>query len=400
MPNRYTMTLFYVYANTNILYIQPYNWDCGPHQSLRALVANLNRTCFSPLVILPSPGAAADDFTQLGAEVHYDPGVQTIPRSLSPGTQSKFWAAAWTSARYLANFIRTRNVRLVHVNSEACWVGGFASRLQNVVSVTHLRGLSVLSPPWVGRITSWVLNSCNQALIAVSDEVKSSFERSGAKPDMLKVIHNGVNIDIFSPLEAQPTLRSELNLRDGERLVGMIANFDPRKGHHDFIRSCLLVQERMPHTQFVIVGNPLDKKYYREIRQRAEQKGLAKAMHFLGARKDIPNILMSLDVVVQPSLTEAGPRVPIEAMAMKRPLVVTDVGGNSEEVVNEQTGIVVPVSDIRALSEAILRLLSDAALSQRLGELGRQRVLNMFTEEAYASKVQQLYEQLLTSHRQ
>ena len=107
---------------------------------------------------------------------------------------------------------------------------------------------------------------------------------------------------------------------------------------------------------------------------------------------------MSLDVVVQPSLTEAGPRVPIEAMAMERPIVVTDVAGNSEEVVNEQTGLVVPVGNVQALSDAILRLLSDADLAQRLGELGRQRVLSMFTEEAYTSKVQQLYEELLTAN--
>jgi glycosyltransferase involved in cell wall biosynthesis len=230
--------------------------------------------------------------------------------------------------------------------------------------------------------------------------VKTSFVKNGVTPQLVKVIHNGVNIDTFSPLKAQPTLRSELNIKDGQRLVGMIANFDPRKGHHDFIASCLLVQKRIPNTQFVIVGDQLDKEYYNQICQKADQHGLTKVMHFLGPRKDIPNILMSLDVVVQPSLTEAGPRVPIEAMAMKRPLVVTDVGGNSEEVVNEETGLVVPLGNINALSDAILRLLSDTDLAHRLGESGRQRVLSMFTEKGYASKIQQLYEQLLTSHRQ
>jgi glycosyltransferase involved in cell wall biosynthesis len=380
--------------HSNILYIQPYNWDCGPNQSLRALVANLDRTRFSPLVILPSPGSVADDFTQLGAEVHYS-GVQTIPRSLSPGTQSKFWAAAWTSTHNIASLIHLKNVRLVHANSEACWIGGFAARLRNVVSVTHIRGLSVLSPPWVARVTAWILSTFNQGLIATSEEVKSAFVKSGANPQIINVIHNGVNIDTFSPLKAQPTLRSELNIKDGQRLVGMIANFDPRKGHHDFIASCPIVQGKMPNTQFVIVGNDLDKEYYKQMRQRAEQYGLTRVMHFLGPRKDIPNILMSLDVVVQPSLTEAGPRVPIEAMAMERPIVVTDVGGNSEEVVDGQTGLVVPVGDVHALSDAIVKVLSDPPLARRLGELGRQRVLSMFTEEAHVCQVQQLYEQLL-----
>jgi glycosyltransferase involved in cell wall biosynthesis len=360
-------------------------------------VANLDRTRFSPLVILPGPGCIADDFTQMGAEVHYSSGVQTIPRSLSPRTQSKFWATAWTSTRSLASLIRFKDVRLVHTNSEACWTGGFAARLRNVASVTHIRGLSVLSPPWVARLTTWVLSKSNQALIATSEEVKSAFIERGAKPQIFNVIHNGVNIDTFSPRKAQPSLRSQLNIKDGQPLVGMIANFDPRKGHHDFIASCPIVQERMPDTQFVIVGDHLDKEYYKQMRQRAEQCGLNRVMHFLGPRKDIPNILMSLDVVVQPSLTEAGPRVPIEAMAMERPIVVTDVGGNSEEVVNEQTGLVVPVGDVRALSDAIVKVLSDPPLARRLGELGRQRVLSMFTEEAHVCQIQQLYERLLAT---
>jgi glycosyltransferase involved in cell wall biosynthesis len=382
--------------NSKIMYIQPYNWDCGPHQSLKALLANLDRTRFSPIVILPNFSPVVEDFRQLDVEIHYDPGVQIIPRSLSPAAQSRFWISTWTSTYRLANFIHLKNVRLVHANSEACWIGGFAAKLRNVPSVTHIRGLSVLCPPWVGRVTSWVLNTFNQGLIAASGEVKSAFVKNGANPRIMKVIHNGVNIDTFSPFGAIPTLRSELNLGDGQRLVGMIANYDPRKGHHDFIGSCSLVQKGMPHTQFVIVGDPLDKEYYSQMRQKSDQYGLTKVMHFLGPRKDIPNILMSLDVVVQPSLTEAGPRVPIEAMAMKRPLVVTDVGGNSEEVVNGETGLVVPVGNIQALSDAIVRLLSDTDLAHRLGELGRQRVLNMFTEEAYASKVQEFYKELLT----
>jgi glycosyltransferase involved in cell wall biosynthesis len=380
-----------------IVYIQPYNWECGPHRSLHSLVNNLDRTRFLPLVVLPNPGAISKEFVKLGVEVYFDPGVRTIPRTFSPVRQLGYWAPTLVSVRRLADFMRLKNVRLVHVNSEACWLGGFAARLRNVVSVTHIRGLSVLSPPWVARVTAWILSTFNQGLIATSEEVKSAFVKSGANPQIIKVIHNGVNIDTFSPLKAQPTLRSELNIKDGHRLVGMIANFDPRKGHHDFIASCPIVQEKMPNTQFVIVGNHLDKEYYKQIRQRAEQYGLTRVMHFLGPRKDIPNILMSLDVVVQPSLTEAGPRVPIEAMAMERPIVVTDVGGNSEEVVNGETGLVVPVGNINALSGAILRLLSDTDLALRLGESGRQRVLSMFTEEGHVCQVQQLYEQLLVT---
>ncbi len=381
---------------STILYVQPYNWQCGPHESLHALVTNLDRRRFLPLVVLPNRSPISDEFANLGVEVHFDPGIRTIPRSFSPVRQIRFWASTLTCLRRLTDLIRLKSVRLVHINSEACWVGGITARLAKVPAFTHLHGLTILSPPWVGWLTAKFLNGFNQGLIATSTRVKREFVARGAREDLIQVIYNGVEVQAFNPTRVFPTLRSELKIPNGQPLVGMIANFDPRKGHHHFVSGCALVHKRMPNAQFVIVGDTqLDRGYSQRIQQLSLRHGLAKVLHILGPRKDIPNILMSLDVVVQPSLTEAGPLVPIEAMAMERAIVVTDVGGNSEEVVNEQTGLVVPVGDVQSLSDAILKLLSDPPLARRLGGLGRQRVLDMFTEEVYVWKVQQLYEKLL-----
>jgi glycosyltransferase involved in cell wall biosynthesis len=82
-------------------------------------------------------------------------------------------------------------------------------------------------------------------------------------------------------------------------------------------------------------------------------------------------------------------------MALERPIVVTDVGGNREEVIDGKTGLVVPVGDVSEMANAIVKLIFEPALAQRIGKAGRERVLNMFRDEIYAQKVQELYNRLL-----
>lgn len=384
-----------------ILYVHPHRGKSGPHHCLRELIANLDRTYFSPVVVLSEGNVAANELVKLGAEIRFDSGIRIIPRSFSPVRQLKFWADGWSLTGRLVKLIRTENIRLVHINSEACWVAAFAAKIAGTPAISHLHCLSILSPPPVARIATMVLNKFNQMLIAVSNSVKRAYLSNGASLKLIQTIHNGLNIEVFDPKHIHPTLRSELHVEEDIPLIGMIANFDPRKGHHDFIAACALVLKRVPRAMFVIVGDtnlPNRPHYFQHIQKMAQRLGIATAIRYLGPRNDIPNILASLDVVVQPSLTEAGPIVPIEAMAMERPIVVTDVGGNSEEVVNGQTGLVVPAQNIEAISEAILKLLSNRSLAYLLGRAGRKRVLSMFTAQTYAKKIQKIYQDILANN--
>ncbi|MBZ5552569.1 MAG: glycosyltransferase family 4 protein [Acidobacteriia bacterium] len=381
-----------------ILFVEPYNWDCGPHRVLRGLITHLDRTRFIPVVALPAPCDIAEEFLQRGAEVRFIPGIRTIPRSISLTRQFGFWADTRSSAHDLENLIRAESIRLVHNNSEACWTGLFAARRAHVPAVCHLLGLSVLSPGVVGHIVTRTLNKYSHALIACSGPVKKAYMKGGAREDLLKEIHNGVDVALFDPTRAAPGLRSELGLLDTQPLVGMVANFDPRKGHHLFIEAAALVLQRIPQAHFVLVGNVHFKggaDYFDRVQRLVVKKGLMKTIHFLGFRPDLPDVLASLDVVVQPSLTEAGPLAPLEAMAMGRPVVATDVGGNSEEVIDGQTGIVVAAGSAEAIADAVTRLVSDPALAHQMGKAGRDRALGLYTEGVFAQEVQQLYDVLL-----
>jgi glycosyltransferase involved in cell wall biosynthesis len=383
---------------TRILYIHPYNWRSGPQRSLYELIAHLDKNRFQPIVALPAEGPVSAEFARLGAQIRFEAGIRTIPRSFSPLHQTRFLVETWATARQLGRYIRSDGISLVHVNSEACPVGGLAAKLAKVPALTHLHGLSVLSPESVGKVVTTALNGFNAALIATSNQVRSAYIANGATPGIIHTIYNGIDIRSFDPGRTQKSLRRELSLAEDVPLIGMVANFDPRKGHHDFVRACALVRKKTPQARFVIAGSTNMSNcpgYFEQIRTSASRLGLSDAMSYLGLRNDIPDILASLDVVVQPSLTEAGPIVPIEAMAMERPLVVSNAAGNAEEVVDGQTGLVVPMGDTAAISEAVLRLLDDRPWAESLGKAGRRHALDLFTSEAMAKKTARVYEGLL-----
>jgi glycosyltransferase involved in cell wall biosynthesis len=117
---------------------------------------------------------------------------------------------------------------------------------------------------------------------------------------------------------------------------------------------------------------------------------------FTGLRRDIPDLLAAADVYVAPMLQAGFSNAVLEAMAMACPMVVTDVGGTREAVTNDREGLVVPPADAVALRAALVRLLDDAALRERLGCAAREAVLARFTTAHFVAGVQGLYEELVS----
>jgi len=123
------------------------------------------------------------------------------------------------------------------------------------------------------------------------------------------------------------------------------------------------------------------------------------AVTFTGLRRDIPELLAAADVFVVPTLQEGFPNVVLEAMAMARPVIATDVAGNTEAVTHEHDGLVVPCADPGALRSALVRMLDQSALRKRLAAAARETVLARFTTARFVTGVQDLYEELVGKKR-
>ncbi len=183
---------------------------------------------------------------------------------------------------------------------------------------------------------------------------------------------------------------------DADALIGIVvANLIPYKGHRDLIEALALAAPKLPPSwQVLCVG--ADNDLRPELEALAAAKGLAGNVRFLGQRLDVGRLLQAADFGVLPSRANEGfSNAILESMRAGLPMIVTDIGGNAEAVVDGETGFVVPPADPAALAAALLRLAQDPALRRKLGEAGRERVATHFTLDDCVAKYRALYDELL-----
>jgi glycosyltransferase involved in cell wall biosynthesis len=167
---------------------------------------------------------------------------------------------------------------------------------------------------------------------------------------------------------------------------------EERKGAAEFLEMAAAVAEQRSQTRFVIVG---DGPLRLSLEQQAAELGIASRVRFAGERSDIPAVLAALDVFVMPSHWEGGPYTVIEAMAMARPVVTTNVGMVVDIVRDGEHALVVPPRDSSALARAVQRLLAEDRLRGRLAKGGRRLATERFSEERLVEGVAAVYADVL-----
>ncbi|HUB27188.1 MAG TPA: glycosyltransferase [Tepidisphaeraceae bacterium] len=372
----------------------------GGEIALLNLVTQLTRDRFTPIVLLGADGPLRQRLQSAGVETYVLPLSAAITRtrkeSLGPRTLLRA-ADLCRSALYvlrLARFLHRHRIDLVHTNSlKSDLLAGFAARLAGVPLIWHIRDRiepDYLPPPVV-KIFRWLCRWLPDSIVANSAATLKTLQLPAASTADLpesRVIHDG------TPAPAKPPPRQA----DGLFRIGLIGRIARWKGQHIFLAAAATVHARFPNTRFQIIGAPLfgEESFEAELRSLAQNLGIADAVEFTGFRTDIPALLAELDLLVHASITgEPFGQVVIEAMAAGRPVVATDGGGIPEIVLDGQTGLLVPMSDPAAMSAAICRIIADPTLAAEMGRLGRLRVLNHFTIQHTAAKVQQLYDDLL-----
>lgn len=201
-------------------------------------------------------------------------------------------------------------------------------------------------------------------------------------------IGNAVNLSSFSREKIKFSvneIRKKLNLPEEAIVVTTIARLTEEKGLKELAIVFNQLSDTFPNLYFLIVGSKIegDRKPFTEKEAYEIILKNRDRFIFLGFREDIPEILKATDIFVLASHREGLPRSILEAMAMELPVVATNIRGCREEVVDGKTGFLFPVRDIEALKDAIIRLIRDKTLREKLGKNGRKRVLDMFEEKKF-----------------
>ena len=247
---------------------------------------------------------------------------------------------------------------------------------------------------WWHRLADRLLQFKADRIIVVSEKVKTFYqEEIGIKKEKLAVIYNGVEINARETSQQKNNaLRSRLQLSEGTRVIACIGRIVEAKRHDVFFDALRLLREKQKNFIAVVAGdgplrNSLEKKYADLVR--------AGVLRFIGLEKDINKLLDVTDISVLTSTREGFSIVVLESMAKSIPFVATDVGGNSEQIINSETGFLVDVGDSQAIAEKINTLLADKEIYRSMSAASFSRVNNFFSVKIMASEFEKLIERSL-----
>lgn len=228
-------------------------------------------------------------------------------------------------------------------------------------------------------------------VVTVSRFVGDYLVSAGIPAERVTAVPTGIDLTPFAAAPAG-SLRSELGLAPDAPLIGTVAILRKKKGHVEVIEAARQVLAQFPDACFVFAG---DGPQTENLRKRIEEQGLAGSVRLLGLRRDVLNVLRSLDVFVLPTYQEALGTAFIEAGAAGCPAIGTAVDGVPEVIVSGETGLLVPPKDSAALAAALLELLAHPEKRRAMGEAAAMRVAERFSRQAMAKGMVALYERLL-----
>ena len=237
-----------------------------------------------------------------------------------------------------------------------------------------------------------VLSYVTDTFVFVSQEDLAATRKSGLVKATKRALWACGSVDrrVYRPdEEARCRIRARCGFGEECVVVGIVARIVREKGFREFFEMAAAVAQADSRVHFLVVGDslPSDRdSVSREFRAWIEQAGLNPRFVFTGMTDRVPDYLRAMDIFVLPSYREGFPRSVLEAMATELPVVATDIRGCREAVVHGQTGLLVPVGDSAALTEAVLRLVQDRDARLRMGRAGRDRVAANFDQDTMTQR--------------
>jgi glycosyltransferase involved in cell wall biosynthesis len=229
-------------------------------------------------------------------------------------------------------------------------------------------------------------------LIVPSESIAQKVRAEGRLGARFSIIPNGVDLSRFATPAPPCTLRDEYGIPCDAPLVGVVARLEPEKGHAHLVDAWPAVIEHVPDAWLAIVGEGSEADALR-VRAEALGAGVADRIVFTGRREDISSLTADLTVAVLPSLREAQGISILEAMARRRPVVASAVGGIPEVITSGVDGLLVPPAKSPALASAIATLLSNPDLRERIGEAGYRTVADRYSIDAQVKRIEAVYDE-------
>ncbi|HEY3175602.1 MAG TPA: glycosyltransferase family 4 protein [Candidatus Polarisedimenticolia bacterium] len=356
----------------------------GAQQNTLYTLSHLDPARFEPILVTGSEGILVEEGRRAVRRTHL---VAALRREISP-------LRDLSALRGLVGILRSERPDIVHTHSSKAGIlGRWAASLSGVGRIVHsihgygfhpgqprlLRESLVALERITGRLTT-------TAFVAVSRaNLRTGLELDLYTPDRVTLIRSGIRLSDFSP-------RTEG--LDGDRpvTVGMVACLKPQKAPLDFVRvAARVVREAGAPVRFVLVG---DGEMRPQVDAMIRAEGIEEHVSLEGWRRDVPELMRRLDLLIHTSLWEGLPRVFPEAMATGLPIVATRVDGAPEAIEEGVTGYLLEPGDVAGLARATIELVRDPALRRRMGQAALARTAP-WDIDGMVRRQERLYEGLM-----
>jgi L-malate glycosyltransferase len=297
----------------------------------------------------------------------------------------------------LRRLVRERRPDVIHVHK------GIAHALALAATLRDPAGAFV-----VNRGVSFPLDLWNRGkyrtkrvdrVVTVCQQIKDVIVTSGKlPPEKVEVIYAGTDVTLFDPARWEPrAFRREKQIPDDAFLLGQVGVRD-WKGWKELIDAVAVVVPQHPQLHLALIGcrNEAERD---EVLAYAKERGVAAHVSAIEYRTDMPNVFASCDAVVDASWAGTGITGTIrEGMAMEKPVIASDAGGNRELVSSRHVGWLIPMKDHDALTRALLEVIEDATRRREVAVRARQHVVNGFSKELRISRLEELYRAILAQN--
>ena len=313
-----------------------------------------------------------------------------IPFARSPYSQRNFRAWKKLKELFLNNYYD-----LIHMHTPvAAFLGRYSGRKSKQGKLLYTaHGFHFFEgAPWRNWLVYYsaerIAARWTDGLIVMNEEDLKNARRLGFKDGENLFYVHGVGVELeryFRPGE-EDTLRPELGLGPDEVLVSCVGEFNPNKNQAFLLQGWKEVAARCGNAHLLLIGTG---ELASNLKEKAKQEKIQR-VHFLGYRRDVPQILQSIDIAVLTSKREGLPRSIMEAMAAGKAVVASDVRGNRDLVEDENSGFLVKLGDEKDLFQALVKLIEDKALRQKMGSAGREKI-KAFSLEQVLGEMERIY---------
>lgn len=365
------------HARPRLLQLLATGGNGGAQESYTGLLLRLDRSKYEVRALSLSAGSAVQRIRRLGLQ------VDVIEE-----------ADDEAAVRELTAWLRREEIDLVHSHMYRAEVVGTRAALAAGTPVIMATVHSSRVRSQEDQAALATLTPAMDRLIVPSDSILAKVRAEGRADAAYSVVPNGVDLSRFTVPAPRCALRRETGVPGSAVLVGVVARLEPEKGHQYLVAAWPDVVAAAPDAWLAIVGEGSTCAALRE--QAAALPAPARdRIIFTGRREDVSALTADLDIAVLPSLREAQGISILEAMARRKPVVASAVGGIPEVVADGVSGLLVPPADPPALATAIARLAASPSLRARMGDAGYRIVADRFSMEAHVRHVEALYDEEL-----